>query len=308
MRLTLMSKRCCLWLSSVVLGASLIVSCRTAPSPREAGTPTRIALISDLHVMVATTNAKERLYPLRLAKTIEAVNAARVDFVIAAGDLTEHGTEAEFAEFKRRVRGLAAPLLYIPGNHDVGNKLLAGGKKEATNFGRTRRYEMTLGRSYFAREIAGVRVLGVNSCLFGSRLPRERQMWNLLERELAAPSKRPTLLVQHHPPFMKSFEEPGGDYFNMEPYPRARLLGLARQGGVQAILSGHLHRGLTNVFQGVVLLTTPPVSFGLQNNKPLEGWMLLTVAGTNLTWDYHPLPKVALPQTTSTTQKREDLK
>ncbi len=275
--------------------ALLLAACRTAPPPRAADAPTRIALISDMHVMLDPTNNQQRLYPLRLAKTVEAVNAANVDLVLAAGDLTEYGTDEAFAEFRRRVRGLTAPLLLTPGNHDIGNKILRGGKKDAVNFGRLRRYELNFGRSYYAREIAGVRVIGVNSCIMGSRLPRERQMWKFLEDQLAEPAKTPTLLLMHHPPFLKSIDEPGGDYFNIEPYPRARLLGLARQGEVLAILSGHLHRGLTNRVQDTLLLTTPPVSFGLQGRKPLEGWMLLTVAGTNVSWQFQPLPKVTLP-------------
>jgi 3',5'-cyclic AMP phosphodiesterase CpdA len=284
-------------LGVMVILPLLAASCRTTPPPREAGAPTRIALISDLHVMGNTTNAQQRLYPLRLAKAVEAVNRAQVDLVVVAGDLTEHGTAAEFARFKHAMREINAPVCVVPGNHDVGNKAIPGGKKEATNFGRTRNYELDFGRCFYAREFAGVRIIGLNSCLFGTRLARERQMWDFLEEQLAAPSKFPTLLVQHHPPFLKSVEEPGGEYFNMEPYPRARLLALAKQGGVKAVLSGHLHRGLTNQVNSLVLLTTPPISFGLQDNKPLEGWMLLTVAGTNLTWSFQPLPKVSLPTT-----------
>jgi predicted MPP superfamily phosphohydrolase len=284
----------------LLLGVVLpLVSCRTAPPTRAADGPTRIALISDLHVMLVATNNQQRLYPLRLARTVEAVNAAQVDLVLATGDLTEHGTEAAFAEFRRRVSGLKAPLLVVPGNHDIGNKRIPGANKDVANFGRLRRYELNFGRSFFVREIAGVRIVGVNSCILGTRLSREKQMWNFLEEQLAEPSKTPTLLMMHHPPFLKDIDEPGGDYFNLEPYPRARLLGLARQGGVAAILSGHIHRGLTNRVQNTVLLTTPPVAFGLQKGKPMEGWTLLTVAGTNLTWEIKPLPKITLPTATN---------
>jgi predicted phosphodiesterase len=291
-------------LGVLVVLSLLAISCRTTPTRREAGAPTRIALISDLHVMGYTTNVQQRLYPLRLAKAVEAINQAHVDVVVVAGDLTEHGKADEFARFKHAMRGFQAPVCFVPGNHDVGNKAVPGGKKEATNFGRTRNYELDFGRCFFAREYAGVRILGVNSCLFGTRLPRERQMWDFLEEQLAAPSKKPTLLVQHHPPFLKKVDEPGGEYFNMEPYPRARLLALAKQGGAIAVLSGHLHHGLTNQVDGTVLLTTPPISFGLQDKKPLEGWMLLTVAGTNLTWSFQPLTKVTLPTTPAPAKRR----
>ena len=121
-------------------------------------------------------------------------------------------------------------------------------------------------------------------------------MWAFLEKRLAAPVPNPTLLLIHHPPFLKSLDEPGGDYFNLEPYPRFRLLALARQGGVDAVLSGHLHRGLTNYFGNMPLLTTPPVAFGLPQGKQKEGWTLLTVSTDRVTWEFQPLPQVTLPR------------
>ncbi|MCX6904164.1 MAG: metallophosphoesterase [Verrucomicrobia bacterium] len=271
------------------LAAWLAVSGRAASPPHDPSTPTRLALISDLHVMVGTTNLEQPVYLGRLNTTIAAVNRAKVDLVVVAGDLTEHGTASELAAFRRQIRNLFAPVLFVPGNHDVGNKLIPGVKKDPTTASRTDAYEMENGRSFFKSEEAGVRIIGLNSCLLGSRLGREKQMWEFLEKELAQPAKVPTLLLLHHPPFLKKPDEAGGDYFNIEPDPRARLLALAKQGGVSAILSGHLHHGLTNWVNGMVLLTTPPVSFGLPKGKQPEGWTLVTVQGTNVTWDFQPL-------------------
>lgn len=268
--------------------AALAVSCRTpAPAPRATGTPTRIALVSDIHVQ-QSTNEEKRLYPVRFAKTIEAVNAAQVDLVLIAGDLTEHGSPSELAEFRQKIKGFKAPVWFVPGNHDLGNKRMKG-KKDETNFARNRAFELEMGRSFFVRKHAGVRVIGINSCIFGSGLPREKQMWEFLEEQLAKPSPLPTVLLQHHPPFLKSVDEAGGDYFNMEPYPRARLLALARQAEAKIILSGHLHRGLTNYYGRLPLLTTPPVSFSLAKGKQREGWTLLSISKKEATWQFQPL-------------------
>jgi 3',5'-cyclic-AMP phosphodiesterase len=284
---------------SALLVAGLVLAligaaCRTAPPPRSPNAPTKVALISDLHVMPPTTNKDQRLFPLRLAKTIEAVNAANVDLVLVAGDLTEHGTPQEYGLFRSQMRRFSAPVFYVPGNHDVGNKSMPG-KQPGPGFGRIRAYELDCGKSFFVHDCAGVRVIGLNSSLFGSHTAREKQMWAFLEDQLEKPAKRPTLLLQHYPPFMKKADEPGGDYFNLEPYPRARLLALAQQGGVKAILSGHLHHGLTNYANGMVLLTTPPISYGLPNGKQPEGWTLLTVTKKDVTWEFQPLPTVTWP-------------
>ena len=265
------------------------VSCRTVDPAVPADRPARVALLSDLHV-TRGTNSDARLYAEHLAQATEAVNAADVDLVLIAGDLTEHGTAPEYADLRRALRRFNGPVWCVPGNHDLGNKRVPG-KQGGINFGRLRTYQIECGRSFFCREHAGVRVIGINSGLPGSRLPQENRMWNMLETELAAPTNKPTLLLLHHPPFMKKAAEPGGDYFNLEPYPRARLLALARQGGALAVLSGHLHTGLTNRVDDLVLLTTPPVSFGLPKGKGPAGWTLLTVGRTNLTWEFQPLPE-----------------
>ena len=285
----------------LALAALLAASCRTpAPAQRAPDAPTRIALVSDLHVQDATlsTNAEVKLYSARLAETIKAVNAAQVELVLIAGDLTEHGSNWELGEFRKQIKGFTAPVWFIPGNHDIGNKKIPGkkGAKAEINWGRLRDYEMETGRSWWVREAAGVRVLGLNSGLYGSKMSEEKKMWEFLETELGKTNQPPTLLVQHHPPFLTNVTEKGGDYFNMEPYPRARLLALAKQAGVKAVLSGHLHRGLTNSVDGMLLYTTPPVSFSLAKGKRNEGWTLITVTKDEVQTEFRTIPKIEPPK------------
>ena len=270
------------------------VSCRTPPPvPRAHDGPVRIALVSDTHVQFST-NAEQKLYLARFDKTIQAVNAAHVDLVLVAGDLTEHGWDQELEEFLRRSRRFHAPVWCVPGNHDVGGKRMKGAENQV-GFGRVRDFELACGRSYWAREVAGVRVIGVNASLLGSHLPQRTRLWNMLEKELAQPTAQPTLILMHYPPFLKKADERGGDYFNVEPYPRARLLALAKQGGVEAILSGHLHHALSNRVDNIELITTPPVSFGLPKGKQPEGWTLVTVSKKHVKAQFQPLPKMTKP-------------
>jgi hypothetical protein len=74
-------------------------------------------------------------------------------------------------------------------------------------------------------------------------------------------------------------DEPGGEYWNVEPAPRARLLALLKRGGVHILLTGHLHRPLTNHLDGMVLVSTLPVSFGLPRALHVQGWTLVTLPG-----------------------------
>lgn len=262
------------WLVLAGWGCRTPVASSTG-SPAEARYPVRVALLSDVHI---THRLKEDqpVRERRFQEAIAAVNAEKVDVVLLAGDLTEDGTVAEFKDFQRLARGFDAPVWYVPGNHDVGNKRIPG-KKESITPERNKRYESVLGPTWWVREHAGVRVVGVNGPLLGSGLPEETPMWADLERALATTSAVPTLLMVHFPPFQSSNSEPGGVYWNLEPYPRARLLGLAQQGGVKTILSGHLHRNLTNTCNGITLLTTTTIGVGDPKKNPPRGWMLLSV-------------------------------
>ena len=240
------------------------------------GAPARLALFSDTHVNRGTNQVK---FQNHLDQVIEAVNRAGVDLVLVAGDLTEDGTPDEYEQFRRQLKRFTVPAWYVPGNHDVGNKPLPKASAPVHSL-RVARYELKMGPSWFVREHAGVRVVGINSMLLGSDLARERKQWAMLEAALGKPAGQPTILLSHLPLFLKDPREPGGDYWNLEPVPRLRRLSLLQLGGVGTVLSGHLHRPLTNRHDGIFFYTTPPVSFGLPAGKQPPGWTLVTVPQT----------------------------
>ena len=263
-----------LWFSIFWL-ALLALSCRSTPAPKTSDMPKRIALVSDTHTNPGT-NVDRARYQGYLEQVIAEVNDAKVDVVLMAGDLTEDGSPEELASFREQIKRFRAPVLFVPGNHDVGNKLIPG-KGGTVTAKRVANYEMKMGPSFFVRQLAGVRVIGINSPIFGSGFPQEQAMWKLLEKELAKPSPQPTVVFSHYPAFVKTPGEGGGDYWNIEPEPRRRLLALLQQGGVRAMLTGHLHRELINRHEGILYATTPPVSFGLPAGKQAEGWTLVTL-------------------------------
>ena len=257
-------------LFSSILLAALVCAARTQAAP------VRIALLSDTHTNRATTGDQAQ-YRVRLDAVIAAVNAAHVDLVLVAGDLTQGGKPEEMTDFQSQIKGLQAPVLVVPGNHDIGNKKIssqAGGVKAE----RVAAYERTFGPSFWEKTVSGIRLIGINSPVLGSGLEREAEQWAFLEKTLAAPSQTPTLLLSHYPLFVATPDEPGGVYWNMEPIPRARLMDLLKRGGARAVLSGHLHRGLTAGANGMLFYSTPPVSFGLPQGKQPIGWTLITVS------------------------------
>ena len=243
------------------------------PSPKPIAA--RIAFLSDTHVNLQT-NEPGLSYNRRLDQAIAAVNAAKVDLVLIAGDLTDGGTREQMALFKRKARRLKAPVLFVAGNHDVGI-VGNGAVKTSITPEKVTRFNKALGPNWFAREKAGLRIIGINCCLFGSGLKEEAAQWEFLEKELAKPHAKPTLLLEHYPLFIKSPDEPRIGTWNVQPEPRKRLLGLLEQGGVRAVLSGHLHYPITNRLDGILFLGNTTTAYGLPRGLQPEGWMLLSV-------------------------------
>ncbi len=238
---------------------------------------TRIALLSDPHVSLKTSGAVTNYGP-HFEQAIAAVNAAKVDVVLVAGDLGNEGKSDEWQQFKNYIKKFDAPVFYVPGNHDVGNKLNSGKTNNPMSVERVATYEKEMGKSFYAVKKAGVRIIGVNASLLGSNFEREREQWEFLEKQLSKPSKEPTILFMHYPLFQKSADEGGGTYFDVEPEPRKRLIALLHQGGVKTVLTGHLHENLVNRLDGILYVSTEPISFGMPRGKQPEGWTLVTVA------------------------------
>jgi 3',5'-cyclic AMP phosphodiesterase CpdA len=253
----------------------------------------RIALLSDTHCTRGTAE-DQPLYGGRFAQVMEDILAAGVDFALVAGDLTQDGTPEQNEDFLQEIRRLPVPVRCIAGNHDVGDKPIPG-KPGGVTAERVARYEAAFGPSFFLETFFDVLLLGINSSLMGSGLPREQEQWAFLEEMLRRPQPAPPVLLTHYPLALASLEEPGDPYWNIEPEPRRRLATLLEEGGVRLVLSGHLHRPLLNTFGSLLCLTAPPVSFGLPRDRQPCGWILLTLQGE----DIHAEPRylAALPKT-----------
>lgn len=236
--------------------------------------PLVVALVADTHCTRGTDEDKP-MYRGRFEKAIGAVNDAQVDVVLIAGDLTSGMRSEQIHDFQQLVREFEAPAFFVPGNHDVGDKVLPD--KAGVTSARVARYEKELGPSYWVEQVGWVRIIGLNSSLFASGLPEEEQQWTFLEDLLESDNRVPTVLLMHHPPFSKNLLEPGGVYWNIEPAPRMRLLNMAQNAGVKAILSGHLHYSVDFHLGDIQYVTAPPVSFGLPRGKRPQGWTLFTI-------------------------------
>jgi alkaline phosphatase D len=235
-----------------------------------------VALLSDTHTIVRT-NDHDGVYEQHFERAIAQVNKADVDFVLITGDLSNGGQPEQLREFRNRTKKFKAPVYYVPGNHDVGHKMNSGKPNGFVTVEKVKDYERVMGPSFFAKEAHGVHVIGLTASLFGSGLEREREQWKFIDTEMAKTNDTLKIVFMHYPLFVTNAAEPGGNYWNVEPEERQRLLKLFEQAKVEAVLTGHLHKPLTNHYDGMLLLGTPAISFGFPRNAKLEGWTLVKI-------------------------------
>lgn len=170
-------------------------------------------------------------------RAVEAINKLPVDlaFVAHTGDIfadTIHDA-AVAREGLEIMRGLKAPVYYIPGNHDI-----LEGETEATE---------RLFVKYFGKVGAKVEVRGV-LCLFTTselgdgdeRIPSHvQQDW--LDRNVTKDERRPVLVFVHRPPVADRLNAKTTEEWGEDKYPRWERLFEAHP-QIKAMISGHLHR------------------------------------------------------------------
>lgn len=192
---------------------------------------TVIAHLSDLHF-----GAEE---PAVVAALAEDVAAAAPDLVVVSGDLTQRARHREFHAAAQFLRALPAPVLAVPGNHDVPVFDLL--ERFADPWGRWRRHVAAETEPVW--HDGQVAVAGLNTVRRGGLYLNwargrvgEGRLSRLAARLEALPAHLFRIVVAHHP-----FAAP-------EVNPAARLVGGAAPAlaafarlKVSMVLSGHLH-------------------------------------------------------------------
>lgn len=190
-----------------------------------------IVHLSDLHF--------GRVDPAILPALLRAVVVAAPDLVVVSGDITQRARIAEFKAAAHFLETLPAPVLAVPGNHDVPlyNVLL----RWLSPLDRYRRYITSDLAPIF--EDAEIAVLGVNTAralTFKDGRINRRQMEAAMRR-FANCSKDVTRIVVTHHTFDTPDPEPGA----IAAHKVVGRANMAMAGfllaDVDMILSGHLH-------------------------------------------------------------------
>ena len=167
--------------------------------------------------------------------------------VLVSGDLADSASAAEYAEARRLLDRIDAPICVLPGNHDDRGEL--------------RRHFELPGRGdepvQHARAFGGLRLVALDTTRpgeGGGALDADRLDW--LDADLATHPTVPTLLAMHHPPLATGIAPwdriglPGADR-------RALAEVIRRHPQVRRLTCGHLHRTIVSELAGCPLLVVP---------------------------------------------------
>ncbi len=190
----------------------------------------RIAHLSDLHF-------GRIAHPEIVDVLVDEVNQNNVDLVVISGDLTQRALRSQYRDAARVLRSIAAPMVVVPGNHDV----LAWWRPLSRMARPLSRYRRFISRDLtMSQQDDTVAVLGVNSA-YGATIKggwiRSSVREAIRAYFEAQPATRFKILVVHHPlipvPLLSSKRAVarGGE----------SALRVAEEAGVELVLCGHLH-------------------------------------------------------------------
>jgi 3',5'-cyclic AMP phosphodiesterase CpdA len=199
----------------------------------------RVVVVSDSHLSPQAVEPGSNW-----SAVVRYVEDVRPDLVVHVGDLSLDGQHHpdELRHARRELDRLAAPWVAVPGNHDIGDNHLVGADPDDDVTADSRSCWLELvGDDRWAVELGGWRLLGLDAQLFGTGLDAEAEQWDFLQAELAHSTR--TILVSHKPVTASAAELAAAPPFRFVPAPgRDRLADLLDDGGVEVVLSGHVHQ------------------------------------------------------------------
>lgn len=232
----------------------------------------RIAHLSDLHF-----GESDHATAAILA---DDVRAAAPDAIALSGDLTHRAKSGEFAEGLAFLRGLGAPLLAVPGNHDIPRFNLRERFLDPRG-----RWLAAGGTSGEVLDLPGLRLVALDSVSraqwhldwSAGSLPRHRLEG--LEEKLSGAGGSAVLVVCHHP-----LQHAPWAWARSLPRGAKAAVAVLRQHKVTGLLCGHLHRPeVRALWPGGALQVIAPTGMSPRMSGGANGWNLIEVDGSVMT-------------------------
>ncbi|MFD6062791.1 metallophosphoesterase family protein [Rhodococcus wratislaviensis] len=169
-------------------------------------------------------------------------NQVRPDLVVHSGDIVIiHPDDVDDrAHAHTLMQRFTAPVLVVPGNHDIGEPGSAPWQGIGVTDERIAAFETVWGPDHWRHDADNGTVLGLNSELFGSGLDRETRQWAWIEDVAADVPESQRVIVFLHKPIWSAVDEPVGHAVDIGE-SRTRLLTALGKVSLAAVGSGHLH-------------------------------------------------------------------
>ena len=179
------------------------------------------------------------------------------------------GSAADLAFAKAWSGFCFAEMLYVPGNHDVGDAIAVNPWQPVADE-RLAAWRNAFGPDWWCRDIGGWRLIGLDAMLFGTGHPQEEIQFHWLQQALA--TAHPVAVFMHKPLFINTPNEGPRGYWTVRPEPRARLMAMFANAKVRMVASGHLHIWRQLEHAGINYVWGPASSFVVgSSQEPLGG-------------------------------------
>lgn len=213
----------------------------------------RIAQITDTHLSRSRPLFDGNFLPLA-----EALHAAGPDLVIHTGDLSLDGADSDddLVHGVEAMNSLGLDWVAVPGNHDVGDDAVLGGRQPITPE-RLARWERRVGPLGFCRDIPGWRLIGLDTQGFSAN-PGHRAF---VAEAIRGAGDRRLALFQHKPIAEESLADTAVNYWPLLPPARAELLSWFEGRLPDLIASGHVHQQRDRLADGIRQIWAPAVAF-----------------------------------------------
>lgn len=215
----------------------------------------KIIQITDTHLSPGKVHFNGNWEPLAAW-----VNAQQPDLVIHTGDLSLDGADLEEdLTFCMELMGaVEAPMLIVPGNHDIGH---LPGSHQPVDALRLERWRRLVGADRWAKQSDGWLFIGLNALVLGFDDAEEEAQFAWLEQVLAERDGRRVAIFTHKPLFVDDPNEGDTGYWSIRPAPRQRLYDLIAAHDVALFASGHLHWAWKGQFNTTALVWGPSSAF-----------------------------------------------
>lgn len=243
----------------------------------------RLIQVSDTHL--SPTHA---YFAVNWAAFRAAVAESPPDLLVHGGDLSFNGpaVEADLAFAASEIAALGVPWAAIPGNHDIGEAPPFTRLAQPLTPARMAAWRRHVGPQWWRRDVAGWRLVGLDTALMGSGLDEEREQRAFLGEALASRDRRPVMVFVHMPPYERT---PGDDSSPSSCIPkpaRGEFLDACAAGGVRVIACGHRHVHRRLRHRGMDIVWAPTTAM-VDVRSGLSRWRRLPRPGY-LEWRLEP--------------------